>query len=179
MRGWRKQTGCGSRFPPTPAPWTRTSAYRARRALLAVLACTSLQFACAAASGADAAVEAVEMLVQVDLNQQGLNETVIVLRAGARLLIAAEDLRRWRLRTPDAAPYSREGRTYFPLGALPGVQYRLDEARQTLAITTGPEAFIETVSTLPGSPASTAILPQPGVFLNYAVSIVDTEEFTT
>ena len=113
--------------------------------------------------------------MQVDLNQQGLNETVIVLRAGARLLIAAEDLGRWRLRTPDGLPYTRDGRTYFPLDALPGVQYRLDEARQTLAITTGPEAFIETVSTLPGSPASTAILPQPGVILNYSVSIVDTE----
>ena len=123
--------------------------------------------------------EVAELLVQVDLNQQGLNETVIVLRAGARLLIAAEDLGRWRLRTPEGLPYTREGRTYFPLDALSGVQYRLDEARQTLAITTGPEAFIETVSTLPGSPASTAILPQPGVFLNYSVSIVDTEEFTT
>ena len=53
--------------------------------------------------------------MQVDLNQQGLNETVIVLRAGARLLIAAEDLRRWRLRTPDGPPCTREGRTYFPL----------------------------------------------------------------
>ena len=51
--------------------------------------------------------------MQVDLNQQGLNETVIVLRAGARLLIAAEDLGRWRLRAPEALPYSREGRTCF------------------------------------------------------------------
>jgi outer membrane usher protein len=128
---------------------------------------------------AAAAIDVVEMLVQVDLNQQGLNETVIVLRAATRLLIAAEDLRRWRLRTPDALPYFREGRTYFPLDALPGVDYRLDEARQTLAITTGPEAFIETVSTLPGTTASRPILPQPGSFLNYAVSITDTEEFTT
>ena len=59
-----------------------------------------------------APVDAAEMLVQVDINQQGLNDTVIALRAGARLLIAAEDLQRWRLRTPEAVPYSREGRTY-------------------------------------------------------------------
>ena len=102
-----------------------------------------MQLAPVVASGevGAAPVDAGEMLVQVDINQQGLNETVIVLRAGARLLIAAEDLRRWRLRTPDAVPYAREGRTYFPLDALPGVHYRLDEARQTLAITIGPEAL--------------------------------------
>lgn len=102
-----------------------------------------------------------------------------MLRAGGRLFIAAEDLQRWRLRAPDALPYKREGRTYFPLDALPGVHYQLNEARQTLSITTSPEAFIETFSTLPGTSPSTAILPQPGAFLNYAVSMTDTEVSTT
>ena len=140
-----------------------------------------MQLAPVVASGevGAAPVDAGEMQVQVDINQQGLNETVFVLRAGARLLIAAEDLRRWRLRTPDAVPYAREGRTYFPLDALPGVHYRLDEARQTLAITIGPEAFMETASALPGTTPSTPILPQPGAFLTYAVSITDTPDSTT
>ena len=85
------------------------------RALLAALACACLQVTPVGAAGGETARgesapsdEVAELLVQVDLNQQGLNETVIVLRAGARLLIAAEDLGRWRLRTPEGLPYTRE-----------------------------------------------------------------------
>jgi outer membrane usher protein len=120
------------------------------------------------------------LLLQVDVNRQGLNETVLVLRSGERFLIAAEDLARWRLRAPDAAALVHDGRSYYPLDALPGVSFELDEARQRLSITTRAEAFAETVSALPGPGAGPApVLPQPGGFLNYTLSMAHVSPDTT
>lgn len=112
-----------------------------------------------------------ELLLQVDINRQGLNETVLVLRMGERFLISAEDLARWRLREPDAPAVMHDRRAYFPLDALPGVSFELDERSQRLAISTRAEAFARTVSELPaGATAAAPVLPQPGGFLNYALS---------
>jgi outer membrane usher protein len=111
------------------------------------------------------------MLLQVDVNRQGLNETVVVLRSGKRFFAAAEDLERWRIRRPAAGVLEHEGRTYYPLDALPGASFELDEARLRLAITTRAEAFEATLAALPDSRAATpAVLPQPGGFLNYSLS---------
>jgi outer membrane usher protein len=113
----------------------------------------------------------VELLLQVDLNRQGLNETVLVLRSGERFLISAEDLQRWRLRAPAVDPLLHDGRAWYPLDALPGVSFELDERTQRLAILTGAEAFAGTVSPLPGPGVGPApLLPQPGGFLNYTLA---------
>lgn len=56
-----------------------------------------------------------ELLVQVDVNRQGLNETVIVLRRDARLYFAREDLERWRLKLPGVEPLMHNGQAYYPV----------------------------------------------------------------
>ena len=48
------------------------------------------------------------------------------------LLLSAEDLQRWRLRLPDAAPLSHQGQDYYPLKALAGADYQLNEALNLL-----------------------------------------------
>ncbi len=121
------------------------------------------------AAEAAPAAEVAELLVQTDVNRQGLGETVVVLRdSDGALLIGAEDLERWRLRAPETPARVYRGRRYYPLEALPGMRYRLDETKLTLEIETSAGAFAETVSPLPGSgPRSAPILPQTGGFLNY------------
>lgn len=113
-----------------------------------------------------------ELLVQTDVNRQGLNETVLVLRSGdGRFFIAGEDLDRWRLRRSDTPALTHRGGAYYPLQSLPGVTYKLNEAQQTLDIQTSAEAFAETVSPLAlGRGDAAPVLPQPGGFLNYDLS---------
>jgi outer membrane usher protein len=112
-----------------------------------------------------------ELLLQVDVNQQNLADTVIVLRtADGKLLVGGEDLERWRLRKPDVPPYEHAGSAYYPLSALPGATYTLDEAKQTLQIDASPEAFDATLTALRGAPTAKPVLPQPGGFFNYTVS---------
>lgn len=116
-----------------------------------------------------------ELLLQVDVNRQQLNQTVVVLRSDKRLFVAREDLARWRLRVPEAAPLVHQGIEYYPLDALPAATFQLDESRQTLTVAAAPQAFTETRAALRGTTPSDPILPGPGGFLNYAVSIADTE----
>ena len=122
-----------------------------------------------------------EMLLQVDVNRQNLNDSVIVLRTrDGRLLVPSEDLDRWRLRKPDVAPYEHAGAAYYPLSALPGARYQLDEAQQTLQITASPEAFTGTAAALRNGQFAAPVRPQPGGFFNYSVSGSNTtQEGTT
>src|SRR5437868_6087588 len=51
------------------------------------------------------APEVAEVLFQVDVNRQGINETVVFLRlADGRFLVAEDDLERWRIRPPSGVP---------------------------------------------------------------------------
>jgi outer membrane usher protein len=109
-----------------------------------------------------------ELLLQVDVNAQGLTDTVLVLRSpDGRIAVPVDSLDRWRLRRPDVAPRFHDGAPYYPLDALPGVTYVYDPARQRLAITAPARAFTDTqyANAAARYPAPTA--PQPGGFLNY------------
>src|SRR5678815_3441696 len=76
-----------------------------------------------------------EMLLQADVNQQRLDDPVIVLKAeDGTMLLAGEDLDRWRLRRPDSAPFEYGGKLYYPVPALPGLRIAIDERRQTLSL---------------------------------------------
>ena len=109
-----------------------------------------------------------ELLLQVDVNAQGLADTALVLRgADGRIAVPADSLDRWRLRRPDVAPRFSNGAPYYPLDAIPGVTYVYDAARQRLTITAPPRAFTDTrfANAAERYPAPTA--PQLGGFLNY------------
>jgi outer membrane usher protein len=109
-----------------------------------------------------------ELLLQVDVNAQGLADTVLVLRgADGRIAVPVDSLDRWRLRRPEVAPRFSNGAPYYPLDAIPGVTYAYDAAKQRLTITAPPRAFTDTrfANAAERYPAPT--VPQLGGFLNY------------
>src|SRR5436853_10865 len=112
-----------------------------------------------------------ELLLQVDVNRQQLDEPVLVLRReDGTLLIAGEDLDRWRLRRPSTPPYEHEGRLFYPSSDLPWLKLSLDERTQTLTISADPQAFAGTVQAVAGQRYPPPVLPQPGGFFNYTLS---------
>jgi outer membrane usher protein len=112
-----------------------------------------------------------EVLFQVDVNRQGLNETVMFIRlVDGRFLAAAEDLERWRIRPPSAVPLHYEGKIYYLIDDLPGATVQTDERRLTMQIITRPEAFDRTVDVVKPIEFPAAMLPHPGAFLNYHLS---------
>ncbi len=112
-----------------------------------------------------------EVLFQVDVNRQGLNETVLVLRRpDGHFLIPAEDLERWRMRVPSAVPLRYEGKSYYRVDDLPGATVQVDERRLTMALVTRPEAFEGTVDVMKPVQYPPPMLPYPGAFLNYKLS---------
>ena len=121
-----------------------------------------------------------ELLLQVDVNQQRLDEPVLVLRReDGTLLIAGEDLDRWRLRRPSTPPYEHEGRLFYPSSDLPSLKLSLDERTQTLTISADPQAFAGTVQALAGQRYPPPVLPQPGGFFNYTLSGTRIQDTTT
>jgi outer membrane usher protein len=110
-----------------------------------------------------------ERLLLIDINRQKLDESVLVLedRAGA-LYLWLHDLRRWRIREPDAAaaiPY--QGQQYFSLGAIANVSHVYDREAQSLLIEVQPGAFDDTVRVTETAKIPAALRPGPGGFFNY------------
>src|SRR2546422_5103154 len=121
-----------------------------------------------------------ELLLQVDVNQQRLDEPVLVLRReDGTLLIAGEDLDRWRLRRPSTPPYEHEGRLFYPSSDLPSLKLSLDERTQTLTMSADPQAFAGTVQAVTGQRYPPPVLPQPGGFFNYTLSGTRIQDTTT
>jgi len=111
------------------------------------------------------------MLLQTDVNDQGLNDTVLFLRTSdGTFLVSGEDLDRWRLRRPDAVPLTYQGQRYYPINALAGASVRFDEGRQTLSISTKAESFQPTLESVRGRAEGKPIVPQPGGFFNYTLA---------
>ncbi len=105
----------------------------------------------------------------VDINQQQLNQTVMLLedRNGA-LLVSSVDLQRWRLLLPAAVEgINYQGERYFPLDAIPDVSHVYDAAHLTLMIAVRPEAFTATTRSIPSSNIPFPPEAAPGGFINY------------
>jgi outer membrane usher protein len=108
------------------------------------------------------------MLLMVDINQQRLNDTALILKNSRGQLYGSEkDLQGWRLRLPPAPPLTFRGARYYPLSALPGIVAKLDEATQTLNIEVRPETFTSTDIAAPRARFSAPLPPSPGMFFNY------------
>jgi outer membrane usher protein len=109
-----------------------------------------------------------ELLLQVDVNAQGLEDTVLALRApDGKIAVPVDSLDRWRLRRPAVSPRFHAGTPYYALDAIPGVTYVYDSAKQRLKITAPPDAFAgsQFVNAQLAYPAPT--VSQLGAFLNY------------
>jgi len=121
-----------------------------------------------------------ERLLLVDINQQKLNETVMLLEgAGSALYVSVPDLQRWRLRLPEmSAAIDYEGVVFVPVKALAGVSQVLNLTRLTLMLEARPEAFLTTARD-----AATPSLPQatqskPGGFINYDLFVTHDQDAT-
>jgi outer membrane usher protein len=109
-----------------------------------------------------------ENLWSVNINGENQHETVLFLRDSAgKVLAAAKDLQRWRLRLPAAAtPSKYQDEAFYPLDQLGGVSYKLDESTQAISIDAPGDAFM--ASTVSGSNQSPTPVPSTlGGFLNY------------
>jgi outer membrane usher protein len=111
-----------------------------------------------------------EALLLVDVNKQGLNETVLFLRdASGRVYVAEQDLKRWRLSAPEVPPVTHRGVQYYPLQALRGLALKLNEAEQTLDIEAPPQLFTGTRVDVERPKSTPTARPGTGGFLNYSL----------
>ncbi|MEO8740810.1 MAG: fimbria/pilus outer membrane usher protein [Casimicrobiaceae bacterium] len=109
-----------------------------------------------------------ELLLQVDINRQGLQDaTVLVQRKAGELLASDEDLRKWRLHVPDVAPETLKGVAYFSLHAIPGLTYDLDMRTLKLSISVPADAFSVAELSAPGSVLRKPTTPSLGGYFNY------------
>lgn len=108
------------------------------------------------------------MLLQVDINRQRLDETVLVLKdRHGGLFLAADDLARWRVRLPDTVPFKHADQNFYQLSAVAGSDHTLDGSRSTLFITLPAQAF--TSLDLQGAQHRNQVLERSslGGFFNY------------
>lgn len=120
-----------------------------------------------ATAPASAAYE--EVLLEVDVNRQGINRSTVALRrSDGMYLLKPEDLTAFRLKAPSTAPYLHGDAPYFPLDALQGARFTLDEVHQRLVVMAGPEAFEGSLDVVPGARARPSpVKPTYGGFFNY------------
>jgi len=124
---------------------------------------------------ARAAAAADEMWLAVALNGQPTGTTALVRYDHAgNLWVGAEELRTWRLPLPGKADNSIPGSTFYPLGAFPGMVFRVDEASQTLAVEAPARLFDSVQIGGAGSTFTPTPAPPPGGFFNYDVVAQET-----
>lgn len=112
-----------------------------------------------------------EAVFEVRVNEQNGGEMLVVLRdAGTRLWIEESDLARLRLKMPEGAPVTHDGRRYYPLQAIAGVKVSIDEAMQRASVDAPADAFLATRLSLPPNARLPVTPASPGVFLNYQLS---------
>ncbi|MBI5861364.1 MAG: fimbrial biogenesis outer membrane usher protein [Rhodocyclales bacterium] len=109
-----------------------------------------------------------EVWLAIRINGSDVTAPARLARLGdGHLAATAGDFARWRIRLPEIQPIVVKGNDYFPLDAVAGLRYRIDEREQVLVLDGQPEAFtLTTVAT------QRATFVPPGVaaaggFFNY------------
>jgi len=111
-----------------------------------------------------------ELLLQVDINRQGLQDaTIIVQSTAGELLASGDDLRKWRLSVPGVAPETVNGVAYYPLHAIAGLSYELDMRTLKLALTVPVDAFTMSELSAPATVLRKPTTPSLGGYFNYDV----------
>jgi outer membrane usher protein len=125
----------------------------------------------------DGAAKMKESLLMVRVNgiDIGDDEPVLELEPG-RLFVPAAVFLSGRLRLPPQRPthVSALGLDYYPLDAIARAHYTIDEATQTLDIRVPASAFIDTTLDGLNNMRTTAMRPEPGVFLNHDFQLLRT-----
>lgn len=121
-----------------------------------------------------------ERLLQVDIDQQHLDQTVLVLEGDdGELYLWSHDLQRWRFRQPDAtSAIDYQGEKYYPLDSISYLSHVYDRKKLTLILNISPDAFTETVRSSQTENTSPLVKPSVGGFVNYDLLAADSTEIT-
>jgi outer membrane usher protein len=107
--------------------------------------------------------------LDVEINGQKPGIALLLRDPDGRIWARREDLASWRLPVPKVAPLMDNGEAYYPLSALPGLKYQIDDAAQTVLITAPARLFPVTAVNDQESYAATPERSPLGAFLNYDV----------
>ncbi len=122
----------------------------------------------------DAAVTK-ENLLMIRINgiEVSDSEPVLELEPG-RLFVPAAVFLLGRLRLPAQRPthVSGVGLDYYPLDAIPGAHYAIDQGTQTIDLIVPSTAFTATMLDGVGNVRTVATRPDPGLFLNHDVQML-------
>jgi outer membrane usher protein len=121
-----------------------------------------------------------ERLLQVDIDQQQINQTVLVLEDDdGNLYLWSSDLQRWRFRQPEAnTAIVYQGEKYYPLSAISDNSHEYDPNKLTLNIKVSPDAFTETARSAQTVKISPLVQSSVGGFMNYDLLVANSTEMT-
>jgi outer membrane usher protein len=123
------------------------------------------------------------VFLEARINGQDPEVAMFLRDAAGRLWVRGEDLKNWRLRLPASVPFMHGDEAFYALDGLRGVEYRVDTAAQSVAITLAAVAFNEQLLADNGREAPVPEHGAPGGFLNYdllaAHSNIDTAAKST
>lgn len=81
-------------------------------------------------------------LFDTQINRQPVGEARYLSFPDGVLYLHEADLVSFRLRRPDAPPYVYDGQTWFPLSDMAGVNFKVNEAKQTIQVNLSAQAFV-------------------------------------
>ena len=126
---------------------------------------------CLALWSSDPASASETLLLEISVNDQALDGIVFVERLDdGRLAVPADAWIQARLKPLSTALTLPDGRAAYALEAVPGLEYELDMARLTLAVTAPAGAFETSQQDLRGKGRLLPQRPPPGFFLDYDLS---------
>lgn len=143
---------------------------RVRRTVSGI--CALLLWCCATVAAADDAGELDpnwhQAVLELRINGVVSGEDFIALRdAAGGLWLTSADFIRLRLRVPHVNPHLSQGRSYFPLAAVPGTRVAFDDSRSSASITAPAAAFDSTDVSFAGVSRPPLSRSGTGAFLNY------------
>lgn len=111
-----------------------------------------------------------EAVLELRINGVLSHPDVIALRnAAGDLWLAESDFARLRLKLPQAAPHTSDGKRYFPVSALPGARVAFDEVHSAVSISVPASAFQSSSLALAGANRPPISPSGTGAFFNYVL----------
>ena len=109
-----------------------------------------------------------EVWLAVIVNGQNFDDAALTLSSpDGHISVCGTDLAKWRLPVPSAGALAHSGERYYPLEAVEGLKYRVDQVQQALIID-APARLFAGVAIRGSSPGyQTPAISPPGAFLNY------------
>lgn len=113
------------------------------------------------------AVQPVLALYYTEINQKSVGDGRFLKSPGGSLYVHEADLTSWRLRRSNAAEFKFDGQTWLLMSALSGVNFKINEAKQTIQIEALAQAFLPSTLATEQSGFVQPTIPSVGGFANY------------